>query len=61
MEESPVHMGPDLGLFKALDVITGLLKLVTCMEMQKVAIYGIFKVVKLFQNGWKNRSSGNAQ
>ena len=52
IEEPPVHLGPDLGLFKASDVTAGPLKLVTYMEgrkwqfMEYLKLYNNFKMVE---------------
>ena len=52
IEEPPVYLGPDLGLFKASDVIAGPLKSVTYMEgrkcqfMEYLKLYNFFKMIE---------------
>ena len=41
IEEPPVHLGPDLGLFKASDVIAGPLKLVTYRKAESGGLWNI--------------------
>ena len=49
IEEPPNHLGPDLGLFKASDIIAGSLKLVTYMECRKWRFTEYFKLYNYYK------------
>ena len=49
IEEPPIHLGPDLSLFRASDIIAGPLKSVTYMESRKWRFMEYFKLYNYYK------------